>query len=101
MVVRARPQVPQEYNGFCYVYEGTGKIGGAKARIEQNLVMGEGTWLLCMQLYSQSPRPPCCCCSAAQPGACCPAQACSPRLCSCSATGGAKRMPSVSCGHPR
>lgn len=36
------PQVPQEYNGFCYVYEGAGKIGGAKARPEQNLVMGEG-----------------------------------------------------------
>jgi hypothetical protein len=36
-------QVPQEFTGFCYVYEGTGKIGGAKARIEQNLVMGEGT----------------------------------------------------------
>jgi redox-sensitive bicupin YhaK (pirin superfamily) len=34
--------VPQEFTGFCYVYEGTGKIGGAKARIEQNLVMGEG-----------------------------------------------------------
>jgi redox-sensitive bicupin YhaK (pirin superfamily) len=34
--------VPESYNGFCYVYEGAGKIGGAKARPEQNLVMGAG-----------------------------------------------------------
>lgn len=41
-VVTVCLQVPQEFTGFCYVYEGAGKIGGAKARIEQNLVMGEG-----------------------------------------------------------
>mmetsp|Transcript_7028 Transcript_7028/g.20566 ORF Transcript_7028/g.20566 Transcript_7028/m.20566 type:complete len:360 (-) Transcript_7028:330-1409(-) len=34
--------VPRGWNGFCYVYEGAGKIGGAKAKIEQNLVMSDG-----------------------------------------------------------
>ncbi len=35
-------EVPRGWNGFCYVYEGSGRIGGAKAKIEQNLVMGDG-----------------------------------------------------------
>lgn len=36
--------VPRGWNGFCYVYEGAGKIGGAKAKIEQNLVMSDGAF---------------------------------------------------------
>ena len=35
-------QVPEEFNGFCYVYEGSGKIGGTKASEQQALVMGKG-----------------------------------------------------------
>ena len=35
-------QVPEAYNGFCYVYEGSGKIGGTKASEQQALVMGKG-----------------------------------------------------------
>ena len=38
-------EVPRGWNGFCYVYEGSGRIGGAKAKIEQNLVMDDGAGL--------------------------------------------------------
>ena len=35
-------QVPEEFSGFCYVYEGSGKVGGTKASEQQALVMGKG-----------------------------------------------------------
>ncbi len=35
-------QVNEEFNGFCYVYEGKGTIGGTKAGEQQALVMGKG-----------------------------------------------------------
>ena len=35
-------QVDEEFNGFCYVYEGKGTIGGTKAGEQQALVMGKG-----------------------------------------------------------
>ena len=36
----------EEFNGFCYVYEGSGTIGGSKAGEQQALVMGKGAYSL-------------------------------------------------------
>lgn len=35
-------QVTEGYNGFCYVYEGSGTIGGASASPQTAMVMGPG-----------------------------------------------------------
>ena len=35
-------QVDEDYNGFCYVYDGSGIIGGTRAGEQQALVMGKG-----------------------------------------------------------
>mmetsp|Transcript_18947 Transcript_18947/g.53090 ORF Transcript_18947/g.53090 Transcript_18947/m.53090 type:complete len:296 (+) Transcript_18947:138-1025(+) len=34
--------VPHGWNGFAYVYEGSGSIGGTPGRREQNMVLGQG-----------------------------------------------------------
>lgn len=36
-------EVPEAWNGFCYVYEGSGVIGGVHAQIEHNYVLGQGS----------------------------------------------------------
>ena len=41
-------QVTEGFNGFCYVYEGAGKIGGSSAHPQHALVLGPG------ELYSSS-----------------------------------------------
>lgn len=39
---RINLQVTEGFNGFCYVYEGSGTIGGAKASPQNAMVMGPG-----------------------------------------------------------
>ncbi|KAG2447312.1 hypothetical protein HYH02_007642 [Chlamydomonas schloesseri] len=39
-------EVPEGWNGFCYVYEGEGKISGSRAQPEQTLVLGPGDHLV-------------------------------------------------------
>ncbi|KAG2434196.1 hypothetical protein HXX76_007922 [Chlamydomonas incerta] len=41
-----KQEVPQGWNGFCYVYDGEGKISGSRAQPEQTLVLGPGDHLV-------------------------------------------------------
>ncbi|KAG1659279.1 hypothetical protein FOA52_008208 [Chlamydomonas sp. UWO 241] len=37
-----KQSVPSDWNGFCYVYAGSGTVSGSAAKIEQALLMGAG-----------------------------------------------------------